>query len=111
MAGFVYKPLFQAVATTSAVQVYIAPASTRAEVKTIHVCNTTAGVVTLSLWHDIDGTTYNDSSKIWSDIPIAPGETFQRDVTIEMAAASGGMAIAASANTSLTVTGYGWEFS
>jgi hypothetical protein len=73
---FTEKTLGQAqIATGSATTLYTAPASTRAIVKDIQVCNVTAAAVTITIWVDPDGTGATDAEAILESYSI-PAQDF-----------------------------------
>ena len=100
----------QAVATTSAVSLY-SPASGTTEIQQFTICNTTTGSVTISIFKDNDGTTYDTTTALVFDSPI-PAKSFLvlDNQRCNMDNAAGNIAIKASANNSITVTLDGIEF-
>lgn len=72
----------------------------------ISVCNTTSGNVNLRLFHDKDGTTYDESTALIWDIVIGPGEVFDR-LKVFMNSNTGNIAYRSSVANALTITIYG----
>jgi len=101
----------QAVATTSAVSLYSPAANTKTEIQQFTICNTTAGAVTISIFKDNDGTTYDATTALKFEQSIAAKATETWDnQRCNMTNTSGNFAIQASANNSITVTIDGIEF-
>lgn len=100
----------QAVATTSAVSLY-SPTSGETELQQFTICNTTTGIVTISIFKDNSGSTYNATTALKFEQPIAAKSTeVWSNQRCNMTNASGNFAIKASANNSITVTIDGIEF-
>ena len=104
------KQLGQGVATTTATSIYSPAASTETVIKNITVCNTTNNIVTLSLYRDDDGTTYDNTTAIKYQQDIGAKTTEKWDVYYCMNNVLGNFAIEAGASGSLTVTLDGIEF-
>jgi hypothetical protein len=94
----------------NAVSIYAPASHNRTEIRKIVVCNTGSVSRTFRLFHDEDGTTYNETTALFWDIPIATGETVT--ITDEYwmdGAAAGNFAVRSSAANDLTFTLYGSE--
>lgn len=104
------KHLGQAVATTTATSIYSPAASTETVIKQITICNTTSNTVTLSLYRDDNGTTYDTTTAVKYQQPIQAKKTELWDVYYCMNDSDGNFAIEAGASNSLTVTLDGIEF-
>ena len=104
------KQLGQAVATTTATSIYSPGASVETVIKQITVCNTTNNIVTLSLYRDDNGTTYDTTTAVkhLQDVPAKGTELW--DVYYCMNNSSGNFAIEAGASNSITVSLDGIEF-
>lgn len=94
---------------TTATSVYTASLAT--EISLIVVCNTTASNSDFSLYHDDDGSTFDQTSALFYAVPVAGNTT----VTISsdsigaglQVAASGQIAVQTSVANALTFTIYG----
>jgi len=101
------KPLAQQVGTTSDVQMYKPAAGVRVTNGELKVNNNTSNDLTFRVYHDIDGVIYAAANAIVYDEPILANTT--KTISIPSMDESGGLAIRASANTSITFTLYGNE--
>ena len=110
--AFNYKVLFQAqLANTTANNVYQPGASIRSLIKYLAVHNTHTSNVTITIYLDSDGTTYNATTQIHK-VTLAPDETFNLDVNIGMDGAdSGSIGVQASVANVVNVLGAGAEAS
>ena len=104
------KMLGQAVATTSPVSIYNPGASTESVIKQITVCNTSTNIVTVSIYRDDDGTTYDTTTAVNYQQSVPAKSTVHFDVYYCMNDSSGNIAIEAGASSSLTITLDGIEF-
>lgn len=95
--------------STTAATLYSRPASTTVIIKTIVVANTTAAPETFRIFHDDDGTTYDQSNALFYDVAIAANTTTQVDIFMAMATASGTIGVRTSTASALTFTAYGVE--
>jgi len=59
------------------------------EITAIIVCNTTASPVTFRIFHDNDGTTYDQTTALWYDVSLAANTT----TLISSEAPNGGIAL------------------
>ena len=101
----------QAVATTTETSIYSPAASTETEIQQFNICNTTAGAVTVSIFKDNDGTTYDTTTALVYNASIPGGSFLVLDnQRCNMNNSAGNIAIKASANNSITVTLDGIEF-
>jgi hypothetical protein len=81
------------------------------EVTLITVCNTTGTAAAFSIYHDDDGTTYDDSTALYRAVSVAANTT----VRIEFQHAGGGISLSDTGNlavrtdtaSALTFTVYG----
>lgn len=94
---------------TSAVELYSPAASTETIVKTVTVCNTTAGAVTFRIFHDDDGTTYDQTTALYYDVNIAANTTTPIEINIMLDDSSSSLAVSTSNANALTFTAYGSE--
>lgn len=107
--GFQEQQLAQArEASTTAVSIY-SPSAAIAAVKTLIVCNTTGGAVKFRIFHDDDGTTYDESTALYWDVPLAANQTVQIDTFIAMDNVNGNLAYRSSVASAITITVYGSE--
>jgi len=88
---------------------YSPAANKSAVIKTIAVCNYSAGPTTFRIFLDNDGTTYNDSTCLYNDIPIAKKTTELIDIHQCMDNSSGNLAVYVPDINTLTFTAYGIE--
>jgi len=101
----------QAVATTSAVSIYSPAASTETEIQQFTICNITAGAVTISIFKDNDGTTYDATTALLYEVSIpAKSVVIMDEQRSNMNNSAGNIAIQAGANSSITITLDGIEF-
>ena len=109
---FQEKPLFQAQpAGTTAVAVYTPAAGVIGTIKSINIANASTAAAVFSLYHDIDGLIFNSSSVLFPDISIDPSDTFTIDQWIAINSTASGIGFKTDTANSLTITGYGAEFS
>jgi len=66
-------------------------ASIQTEITRIVICNTVGTAQTFSIYHDDNGTTYNDDTALYKDSPIAANET----LTVQLQNDGGGISVAA----------------
>lgn len=84
----------------------------RVIVYTVNIANTTASGATLSLFHDKDGTTFNESTALLFDFTIPANETLKLFYEDGIGLTSqDNLAIRAGTANAITVTLYGIEFS
>ena len=91
--------------STNAVSVYSSGSSETVQIFA-KICNTTTSDVALRLFHDNDGTTYDESTALVWDIIIEPGQVFDTD-KIFMNNSSGNFAYRSGTANALTITVYG----
>lgn len=78
-------------------------------IDTITVANVTAATVIVSIYHDRDGTTYDDDTIIFGPYTMAVGETVDREFIRGLSdyLASGNVAVKTSVVDSVNFTAYG----
>jgi hypothetical protein len=103
------KPLAQAEATASAVELYKPAANIRASNLLLIATNHSASDRTVTIHHDIDGTTYDDTNIIENAVEVLAGKS--KRITIPSMDENGGIAILASAANDVVCTLYGIEVS
>jgi len=94
--------------STNAVSVY-SPGAVTAVIKTIVVCNQTANDETFRIFLDDDGTTYDQGTALYYDVPISANSTVQIDTFWAMNDATGNLAYRSSTANALTITVFGAE--
>jgi len=105
-----YKQLGQLrPADTSAASVYSPAASTSAIVKGIFVCNVDTSAHAFRLFHDDNGTTYDQTTALFYDVSVAANTTTQVTTVITMNDAAGNLAFRTDSPNNLVCTVYGME--
>lgn len=94
---------------TSAVSIYSPAADTTWIGKTMLICNTTAGAVAFSVYHDEDGTTYDQSTALFYTVPLSANETMNVSLFIAGSNSSGNVAVQTDTANAITFTMYGAE--
>ncbi len=94
---------------TSAVSIYSPGSGVTAIIRNITVSNTTANQVTFRIFHDDDGTTYDQSTALFYDVTIARYSTTQITAFMSMNNSSGNLAVQSGTANALTFTVYGAE--
>lgn len=109
--AFVEKQLAQAREnSTNAVSVYSPPnARTTAIVKTIIICNSTAGAIAVRLFLDDDGSTYDQSTALLYDYSIAANSYVELNGFYPMSDSDGNLAYRSATANALTITIFGAE--
>lgn len=99
-------------ADTNAASLY-SPASPakRAIVRTIIVANNTGSAATFRIFHDNDGTTYDQSTALYYGKSVAANDTHKIETYIVMDDTSGNLAVRTGTANALTFTAYGAEIS
>ena len=97
-------------ADTNAASLYSPGASTETIIKTIVVCNQTASAATYRLFHDDDGTTYDESTALAFDINLGANSTDFVEVNIMANDSTGNVAVRTGTNSAITFTAYGTEY-
>jgi len=95
--------------STNAVSVYSPAASTTGIIKSITVCNQTAGAVTYRIFLDDDGTTFDESTALYFDIALPANTTDLLDVHWGMDNSSGNLAYRSNTANAITITVFGVE--
>ena len=94
---------------TTAASIYSPAASTQTIVSHVIIANTSGAAATFRLFHDDDGTTYDETTALAWDVAIAADETVTFDTAIAMADSSGNLAVRTDTADALTFTAYGME--
>ena len=79
----------------------------RYTIKSILIANTTASSVDFRLFHDEDGTTYDETTAIFFDIPLSGNCTFLYESEIFMNDPAGNLGARTATGSALTFTVYG----
>lgn len=96
-------------ADQTAASLYSPPLGVRAEIQTIVVTNSDAGTAVYRLFHDEDGTTYDETTALSWDISKATDTTDIITLTLWMTNPAGNLAVRTSVNSAFTFTCYGIE--
>lgn len=105
-----YKQLGQAREnSTNAVSVYSPLANTETIIKEIWLCNHTASSVTYYIYHDDDGTTYDESTALVFGVTLDANESRNIPSNICMNDATGNIAYKIGTANAITITLYGVE--
>ena len=97
-------------ANTTAASVYAPASHYRTEIIEIFISNTTGSSADYRLFHDEDGTTYDETTALVFDTAVAANSTAILNTKIWMNGASGGnLGVRTSTNSALTFTVYGVE--
>jgi hypothetical protein len=91
--------------STDAVSIY-SPGSGETVQIFLKIANTTTSVAAVRIFHDEDGSTYDESTSIAWDVNINPGQLFEVD-KIFMETAAGNLAYRSDTANALTATVYG----
>lgn len=105
-----FKQLGQArPANTTAVSIYSPATGVTTIINTIHVANTTGTDATYRLFHDANGTTYDETTALAFDITIKANTVQVHDYIIGMNDTTGNLAVRTDTNDAVTFTVYGQE--
>ena len=95
--------------STNAVSVYSPGSGVTAVIKSIILCNTTGTDETFRVFLDDNGTTYDQSTALFYDVPIEANTTVELDSYIPMNNSSGNLAYRSSTANAITITVSGSE--
>lgn len=95
-------------ANTTATSLFTPTTNSTSIVRTVLVCNTSAGAVTFRLFIDEDGTTYDETTALMYDYSLAVDTTYAMD-TYLVVASGGNFGIRTGTSNALTFTCYGME--
>ena len=98
-------------ADTNAASLYSPAANITGIAKNLVICNTTATPDTFRVFLDDDGTTYDQSTALFYDAPIAANTTVLVDMYSPMNNAAGNFAVRSGTASALTFTLSGAEIS
>lgn len=97
-------------ANTSNASLYSPGANIRTRVRIIMIVNTSTTSAKFRLFHDDDGTTYNQTTAIFYDAVVAAGTTVEwTPVKLDMMNSSGNIAVRTDTANAFTFTLYGEE--
>lgn len=100
--------------STDPESIYSPPANIRTDIKAILICNVTSSPSEWSLYHDEDGSIYDQNSSLFLDQPIAAKTTVLIEIAGEgfsMNNSSGNFAVQTNIIGSVNFTLYGSEIS
>lgn len=114
MAAGLYKQLAQARPSGTATSVLYTPGTNKtAKVTAIFLCNTTAGAVVFSIYHDKDGSTFDETTALYFAQSLAANTTllieFDSEFGIFMNDSVGNLGFKQGTSEAITVTVYGIE--
>ena len=94
--------------STTAASIYAPRSQFRIEIRKFVICNTSGSAATFRIFHDDNGTTYDETTALFWDSAIAADTT----VTVEeefwmIGRSQGNIAVRTSVNNALTFTLYG----
>lgn len=96
-------------ADTTAAAVYTKVQDATVWLDQLFICNTTASSADFRVFHDDDGTTYNETTALFFDEALAANTTRVLDLKMYMSTASGTIGVRTDTNSALTFTLYGEE--
>jgi len=95
---------------TTATSLYSPADGVKTQITEILVANNTAGAIACRLFHDEDGTTYDQSTALYYDKSIGANDTLRiSEASIWMSNSSGNFAGRSATGNALTFTVYGIE--
>ncbi len=96
-------------ANTTAASLYSPPAATTWVGKNLVVCNTSASSALFRVFHDEDGTTYDETTALFWDVSISAGETVSITGLMAGYTNAGNIGVRTDTANALTFTLYGAE--
>jgi|TARA_R100001244_G_scaffold124675_2_gene94550 hypothetical protein len=100
-------------ANTTAVSIYSPTDGTRSEILQILVCNTSGSAATFRIFHDDNGTTYDQTTALYYDKSVNADDTLRiwpnKPPGFAMYNTDGNLAVRTSSGNALTFTVYGNE--
>lgn len=94
-------------AGTAAVSAWTATVAAPYRIVLVNICNVTTSHVDVSLFHDIDGTTYDESTALLWNYRLAAGEVLSYESEISDYRAAGNLGVKSSEGDAATFTVYG----
>jgi len=102
------KQLGQARPTDTNPVSLVSPAANHTvEVESIVICNTTGSAATYRIFHDDDGTTYDQTTALAYDLSIPANTSDTWEASVKMNDSSGNLAVRSGTGSALTFTAYG----
>lgn len=95
--------------TTTAAGLYSPAASITWIAKSLVICNTSTSLAKARVFHDEDGSTYDETTAILWDIEIEPGESAFIDSLLAGSTDAGNVGVRTDTANALTFTLYGAE--
>lgn len=89
---------------TNAVSVYSPDRGEVVNIKEIIVCNTTGSAATYRIFHDEDGTTYDQSTALFYDVSLDGNTSTILELDEWMRDSSGNLAVAVGTGSAITFT-------
>ena len=94
-------------AGTAAVSAWTAEIAAPYKIVLVNICNVTGSHVHVSLFHDADGTTYDESTALLWEYRLESGTTFSYECELSDYKAAGNLAVKSSVGNAATFTVYG----
>lgn len=96
-------------ANTTAASLY-SPATNKTAVRlSLVICNTSSSEAKFRVFHDDDGTTYDETTALFFDAPIEANQTLEIDGFKAMNDSAGNFAVRTNTASAITFTLYGAE--
>ncbi|MES0339853.1 MAG: hypothetical protein ABUK15_07340 [Anaerolineales bacterium] len=96
-------------ANTTAVSVYSPPVNTITEITAVVICNTAGTSQDFRIFLDNDGTTYDQTTALFWDVPVPADASLQLDANWWMDNSSGNLAVRTDSASAFTFTVFGSE--
>ena len=96
-------------ANTTAASIYSPAANTTTTVRTIIVCNQSGAAAKYRIFLDDNGTTYDETTALFWDVPIAADSSDVFDLVVEMNDSTGNLAVRTDTANALTFSVWGME--
>ncbi len=96
-------------ANTTAASLYSPASSTTTIAYSLIVCNTSGASAKYRIFHDDNGTTYDQTTALFYDIALAADTTDVIEIKISANDSTGNIAVRTDTNSALTFTLYGAE--
>ena len=94
---------------TTALSLYSPGAGVTAIIKTIFITNTSTSTVKFRIFADDDGTTFDETTALFWDVPILAESTVELDSFLAMNNSAGNLAVRVDSPSTLTFTAFGAE--
>lgn len=94
-------------ADTNAASLYSPNTGQQAEITKIVVCETSGATPTFRIFHDDDGTTYDQSTALYYNAGLSANETKEIETNWFMSNPSGNIGVRSSSANAITFTAYG----